>query len=312
MKLSQRAQMPTVRICFIVCCLIAIQISGQFNFQPAWAQESKSLTAAEVIEKNISACGGYEVLDSITNYRVVSLATAAGQAFEYEAYRADGKYWVAYKYENGTNFYRGSLDGQVWQFYEGAMPTAIVGEERLEYLRQLKYIMPSTRYFETYEKIEMEGIETVHDRDTYVLQFFHKDGNKFKKYYDVETFMCVRKEAIEEYDKKKQHVIRDYFDYQKSGETMAAFRLSVSYDGGRIHDYEIQSIEYDVKVPKDIFKLPANLTAKAGVPLDAKAKPGAPAIRITIDGTKRDIDKTKELKAMIEEAMKQSRKDAKK
>ncbi|MFK7766916.1 MAG: hypothetical protein AB8B55_06810 [Mariniblastus sp.] len=223
-------------------------------------KKPKLLPARDVIDNHINASGGYEVLESLKNLHYRSVVKGASQVYDFECYWTNGKYKSVYDYQTGHKLTRGVANGKAWQYFEGSTPRAFGGEELQEFLRSTRYLATSTKWLETHEKIETVSIETVNDRDAYKLLFTHKDGSTAEKFFDVETFMCVRNVANEKYRTSTGRTIRDYHDFRKVGEWTVPFRLRISFDG-RVFDYETTDFEYDVEIPDGTFELPPNLTA---------------------------------------------------
>jgi len=230
-------------------------------------------SARKVIEKYIQARGGYETLESRTNVHFRANGTSTnGSPFVYEVYQAEGMFHAQFTYDDGRVVERGAntlgrftangeRDGIVWERTQGGVIREIKGDERQEYLRRRSSVSSSTRWLETFQSIECVSIERINDRDAYKLHFLEHNGGELYRYFDVETGLCLRRVAVEEFNNRQQTVVRDYSNYQRIGEFLVSKKHIATYGSSR-YVYEMDLYEVDVKIPKGMFDVPRSIAPK--------------------------------------------------
>ncbi len=224
-------------------------------------------TAQEVIDKNVQAVGGYELLASRNNLHYFSNGhSSSGSVFTYEVYQADGRFRSRFDYQDGRVIERGiradqKLDdvgnrlGYAWEFSTGNL-REIVGEERQEYLRRRSSMTALTRMFDYYKSIVFDSTESIDEREVNKLILTDHNGKEVERYYDSETGLLRRQICVEAFSNTKMRVVRDYLNYEQVGEYMISKKQVITQSSGTVWTYEIESYKVDARIPRGTFDLP--------------------------------------------------------
>jgi len=146
------------------------------------------------------------------------------------------------------------------------------GDQKQQYLRNRTKVDSEEAAEIRFKSATCVGKAMVNDRETFQVDFVDHDDKEYSRFYDTQTWYCLRREGDEEWRSRKGNVIRDYFDFEWNGEMAFANRMEIKFDD-EVYEYRTEVYEINVEPPEGIFKIPDEIEAKVSRALEAnKAK----------------------------------------
>ena len=257
---------------FCVSVFLTVCDAQQVESASASAQKDKTAnlpTAEQVIDRHIMAKGGYEVLSSISTMRTVWTKTDGRGKWKFERWRIPGR-----------KFAEQSLDGEIERTIGCvvANPSADVkslkgvswwdsgngirlegGLELQENLVDAATLDNTTRWEERYKSVVIKGIEKLHGKECYLLEFTNHDDEVAKQYFDVETYYRVCSIKIE-HDSGGREVTRTFSNFKEIDGIVVSMKQTIDSASGQ-DIWEIQEFEHGREIDFDDFPLPEEVAA---------------------------------------------------
>jgi hypothetical protein len=238
--------------------------------------------AATVLNRWIEVTGGRAALEKRHNQvqrGTVEIASVGlkGNVTIYEAEpnknRATFELAGIGKIESGTN-------GEVaWENNPLQGPRIKQGPELAESLRDSTF-NAELFWQKLYAKVETMGIETTEGHECYKVVLTPKEGNPTTEYFDRKSGLLVKTSATRTTSMGQITGEVLYDDYRKDGDILAPHKL-IQRAASQEFQIQLQSVEANADLPKDIFALPPEIQAllNKSNPAPAKAAPisAAPA-----------------------------------
>lgn len=126
-----------------------------------------------------------------------------------------------------------------------------------------------------YIKAETVGVETVQDHECYKVVLTPQQGNPATRFYDKKSGLLIKTTTTRsvQMGDVTAEVIAD--DYRKEGDILAAHKITNKVAGQEIQ-ITVQSLEFNVDMPKDRFDMPDDIKALLNKPARAAVQ-SAPA-----------------------------------
>ncbi len=227
-----------------------------------------------ILDHYVEVTGGKAAYDKIHNQVAKGTMEFSGKGLKgtLASYQAEpNKEYSVIEIESVGKIESGT-DGEVaWE--RSAMTGARVksGDERDEMLRASTF-NAHVNWRSLYDKAETQGMETVEGEECYKVQLTPKSGRPETEYYSKKTGLLLRTTSVHTTqmgDIPSDSIVKDYKEV--SGVTMPFTRVN-KFAGQEI-DIHLDSIEFNVELPKDRFDLPDDVKAllrKNGAIPDAK------------------------------------------
>lgn len=251
---------------FSLCVLVALagSASAQGN-GPSPA--GNGITAAMILEKNVTATGGREALQRLQSMVVrgeLGLSnprSSASISFFYQAPSSDvvqlridrfGTFWAGVHGRNPIN--RGTPEGlDLMRMDNTEMEPLNIWAILIDLVNLLKKQVPDTT------KVELLGRTEVDGRCALGLSFTPPKGYHWMRFYDCETFLLVRMDQVERLRRFKdgpetEQVVRSYFaDYKESFGLKLPRVIRISRPQGE-SELKLSKIEANVKIDDSVLQ----------------------------------------------------------
>lgn len=217
----------------------------------------KDLTAQKVIDNYITALGGAANIKK-TKTMVMKLSASmggyqieitnkkmypkkSGYVKSYESVLINGTMLAQKKVFDGTNGHTSSMVGA----------SDITGDE-LEQLKLENTPFTELRYAELGYKLELIGIDVVNGKDVYKIEVTDPKGNKESHYYDVTTWLLLKKEGIQKSPEGETNVV-SYFDDYKDVSGVKYPHHIINEAGEQTFDLKVTSLLINGKIDAKDF-----------------------------------------------------------
>jgi len=240
--------------------LPTLVLAGLLGPSLAAAQDEKLPKAATILDKYVEATGGKAAYAKIKNRVVKSTLTIPAQGLKlnmtiYSA-RPD-KMYVLTESEALGKIEKG-CDGEVaWEVNMMTGPQLKEAEERALMLRSATF-NASVHWRKLYKKVECVGIETVNEKPCYKIVLTPEIGDPETQHYDKQSNLLVKTEInlklpmgnipLESYSSEYKAIDGVLYAHKQRALVMGTERLMTT-----------ESIKHNVEMPKDRFKLPAEI-----------------------------------------------------
>jgi hypothetical protein len=252
--------------------MLVVLSAAAFNTSLCFAGELPSRN--EIIAKMIEAEGGAAAKRKVKN-RVLKLDLDLGvggmKGKGVVHFARPGKVHSAMEITGMGTMEEGVVDGVAWanammtgpQIKEGAERAFAIRESNLDGLLDWKSY---------YKNIECVGKETIDGKECFKVEFTPKEGSVMTSYIDAKTYLPYRNDlklttAMGDFD-----MVAYTEDYRSVDGLMYSFKSRIEVMGQK-RVVILESIEHNVEMPKDIFKLPDEIKALVAKNKANKGKP---------------------------------------
>lgn len=219
-----------------------------YGHEVSGAVAVSDITAAEVIERYLNAIGGPEAIETIQD--VTTTATAAIQGMELKMVtrqKAPNKLLVETMMGNNV------VSKQVFDGAKGKV-TSPMGEQELEgeMLEQMKEgsaIIAETNFLKEGYSIELQGVETIDNRECYKIIVTRPSGNESTAYYAVADGLKYREVS----STPQGNMVTNIKDYKEVEGFMFPQAISQSV-GPQNFEVTIDSIEINSEMEDAVFE----------------------------------------------------------
>ena len=250
---------------FTLCVLVALAGSASAqdkNSSPAGSR----ITAAAVLEKNLTATGGREAFQRLQSMVVrgeLGLSRSRNGEFGF-FYLAPSSHVVQLRINGIGTLWAGDHEGKsINRSWPESLDLMRMDNTEMEPLNiwailidlnsLLKRQLPDTI------KVELLGRTEVDGRCALGLSFTPPRGNRVMRFYDCETFLLVRMDWVEGLRRFKdspevEQVVRSYFsDYKESAGLRLPRVIRIRRPQGE-SELKLSNIEVNVKIDGSVFQ----------------------------------------------------------
>lgn len=228
-------------------------------------QAPAKLTAAQIVEKNVSAKGGLQAWRAVQTMSCSGKMDAGGKAkvqlpFVLEKKRP-GKTRVELVFANDTavQVYDG-VNGWKLRPYLGRRDVESYSPEELKSAAfESDLDGPLVDYGTKGNQVELEGVEKVENHDAYKLKVTMKGGQVQHIWVDAETFLEVRVEGTPRRMDGKMRTVWIYLrDYKDVKGLMIPYVIETEVQGYKdTHKMIIESVVVNPKLEDSLFTKPS-------------------------------------------------------
>jgi hypothetical protein len=227
-----------------------------------------------VMDHWITASGGREAWEARHNLVEHATLDFAKQGLKgtltiYEA--APNKYLGVTELPGVGKISSGSNGEVAWENSALQGPRVKQGAERADAFREGAF-NASLNWQKLYVKGETAAVETVEGHSCYKIVLTPKEGNPLVEFYDKTSGLLVKTMTTvnSQMGEIKAEIL--YEDFQKDGAVWSPHRM-INRAAQQEFVIQIQSIETNAELPKDLFDLPAEVKALVNKPAAAEAQP---------------------------------------
>ncbi|MCP4548554.1 MAG: outer membrane lipoprotein-sorting protein [bacterium] len=245
------------RIWRIIPLLLILLVAAQ-----AWADSLPS--GEKVIEDYLKAIGGRKALAKQHNSITKGSMVMSGMTLPLTSYSAEPN--LAYflmesamtgKMESGCN---GELAWDLSVMQGGSIKE---GEELEIALLDATFNAPLF-WKEHNVGAETMSIEEIDGKSCYKVVLTPKLGEPKTNFYDVESHLLLKTEAVRKSAMGEISVVTYLSDYRELAGTLTPFVTRSIFMGTQEMTMTIESLEYNTEIPEGIFDLPADIQALLG------------------------------------------------
>jgi hypothetical protein len=224
------------------------------EYTPATAEDlPEGLTGEQVIADYITALGGVEKLQAVKDLKQVMSASMQGMTLEItslkKAPNMSMETVAAGPMEFQKTVFNGETGIEVVQGQANAFDDKKVQEAKLE-----SRIFPELALKDHGAKIKLTGLETVNQKQAYVVQVQLPSGKTRLMYFDAESGLKLKESQTVETPQGNFTQSVEYKEYQEVEGIMFPSRASINI-GPQVLDAQISSIELNKGIPDETFKV---------------------------------------------------------
>ncbi len=207
--------------------LLAVLLAFHSAAAQAPAPKPPALTGEEIVERSIEATGGRDARQKMTSTMAKGTLELPDQGvkapMEFYA-KAPNKRFFMTSIEGFGDIKQG-FDGQVaWSERPGQGLRVLEGAE-LEQAKREATFNAELKWREIYKKASLKGKEKVGEREAYAVELTPASGRPLTRYYDVESFLLLRQDSVQEAPQGPVSVQALMSDYRDIGGVQVPFRV---------------------------------------------------------------------------------------
>jgi outer membrane lipoprotein-sorting protein len=228
------------------------------------ANPQAGLTAAQIIDKNVSAKGGLQAWRAVQSLSFSGKLEAGGKSKAQLPLvlkkKRPGKTRVELVFANDTavQVYDGA-NGWKLRPYLGRKSVEPYSPEELKSASfESDLDGPLVDYASKGNKVALEGVEKVENHDAYKLKITMKGGQVQHLWVDAGTFLEVKVEGTPRRMDGKMRPVWIYLrDYKSVNGLMVPYVIETAVEGNRdTHKILIDSVAVNAKLDDSLFKMP--------------------------------------------------------
>lgn len=218
----------------------------------------------DVLEKYLAATGGraaYEKVKSRVTHATMD-APAMGIKGKVTIMQVAPNTGYVHTEITGVGVVEQGTDGTiVWEKSAMMGPRIVEGQER-ESLQRSLTINGELQPEKFYKSVETVGVEDVDGRPCYKVEIVTNAGGKETRFYDKETALLVKTNAVASTQMGEIPIVATATDYREVDGIKMPFKATQEMMGRTI-TVSIEKIEQNVEIPADKLQMPADVKALA-------------------------------------------------
>jgi zinc protease len=244
---------PAIRI--MLALLVAAWIAPVLAQQPLPAGDT-------ILDKYIEVTGGKAAREKI--HSTIATGTMAMGAMGIKGkltiYQAEPALMMTEITLEGIGKIQEGSDGTVaWSLSTMQGPRLKEGEEKADAIREAQ-VHGDTNWRDFFKTAETVGVETVEGKDCYKVVLTPKEGSPQTRYHDKETHLLLKTARTVKSPMGEITAESLIGDYRKDGDILTPHKVTQKVAGQEI-TITIESVQYNVEIPKDKLALPDEIKA---------------------------------------------------
>jgi len=224
------------------------------EYTPTTAEDlPEGLTAQKVIADYINALGGADKLNAIKDLKQVMSASMQGMTLEITSLKKAPNKSLETVTAGAMEFQKVVFNGEsgieVVQGQASPFDEKKIAEAKLE-----SRIFPELMLQEFGAELKLTGLETINQKQAYVVQVSMPSGKTRLMYFDTQTGLKLKESQTVETPQGSFSQSVEYKEYQEVEGVMFPSKASISI-GPQVLDAEISSIELNSGISDDTFKV---------------------------------------------------------
>lgn len=228
------------------------------------AQALPSLTAAQIIEKNVAAKGGLQAWRAVQTMTFSGKMDAGGKSraqlpFVLEKKRTRKmRVEIAFANDTAVQVYDGANGWKLRPYLGRRTVEAYSPEELKSAAYESDVDGPLMDYAGKGSKVELEGVEKVENQDAYKLKITMKSGLAEHVWLDTETFLEVKVDGTPRRMDGKMRPVWIYLrDYKTVNGLKVPYVIETAVEGNRdTHKMLIETVAVNQKLDDSLFAKP--------------------------------------------------------
>ena len=218
--------------------------------------------AETLLDKYIEATGGKAAYLKNRNQMMTGTMDFSGMGMKgtMTAYRAaPDKSYAEINLGGVGKIQEGSNGTVAWSLSAMQGPHVKEGEEKISALQLARYDA-EVNWRDIYKSVQTTGVETVDGKECYKVALTPKDGSPSTRFYDKESGLMIKMVMTVKSPMGEVTVEALPADYRKEGDVLVPHKITQKTMGQEF-TMTIDSVKYNVDIPKDRFDLPAEIQA---------------------------------------------------
>jgi outer membrane lipoprotein-sorting protein len=247
----------------VVCCAflsLAVCLSGNAD-----THAPAKLTAAEIVDRNVSARGGLQAWKAVQTISYTGKMQAGGRqnvelpiVIEMKRPRKT-RIELEFNNDKAIQVYDGTKGWKLRPFLGRRQVEPFTADEMKAASMESDLDGPLVDHAAKGTRVDLEGVEKVEGHDAYKLKLTLKDGLERHVWVDAETFLEVKVEGIPRRLDGKMHPVEVYYrDYKSVSGLMVPYVLETMVQGvQQSHKMTIESVVLNPKLDDSLFTEPS-------------------------------------------------------
>jgi len=232
-------------------------------YAPGYARAEEQLPKAEgILDKFVDATGGKAAYEKIHNEKSSGTIEFVGKGVKGTVTSVNAepnKVYTRIELENIGAIEDGTDGDTAWTLSALQGPHIKQGEERAATLREATLRAP-LEWRKLYKHAETAGTETIDDQACYKVVLTPNEGKPETRYFDKKTNLLVKVTMTVASPMGEVPTETTFADYKEESGLLSPRKVHQKALGQEFL-VTIDSIEYNIDIPKDRFDLPAEIKA---------------------------------------------------
>ena len=211
------------------------------------------VTASTVIEQYLTAIGGREKLEAITEAKISMEISMQGMRLQMVQKYSEPDKMAQEMTMGNMAIFSMRLNGDKAKISQQGQEIP-VGEEEIASLKSEAMIFPELHYGDMGVTTELSAIKRVNGAPAYEMVVTLPNGDKKREYFDVETGLKVRSSSEAEGPEGPIVQSTDYADYQDFGGVMFPGKVTIPMGPQKL-DAFTKEIDFEPEFDADAFKV---------------------------------------------------------
>jgi outer membrane lipoprotein-sorting protein len=230
----------------------------------ASAQAPATLTAAQIIDKNVAAQGGLQAWRAVQSISFSGKLDAGGKSKTQLPFVLDKKrpqktrVELVFAKETAVQVYDGAKGWKLRPYLGRRNVEPYSPDELKSASLDFELDGPLVDYAAKGSKVELEGVEKVENKDAYRLKLTLKSGQMQRVWIDAATFLEVKVEGTPHRMDGKMRSVSIYLrDYKAVNGLMVPYVIETAVEGAKnTHKMLIENVVVNPKLDDSLFTKP--------------------------------------------------------
>jgi hypothetical protein len=233
-----------------------------FTAAPFLAAADELPKADTILDRFIEVVGGKAAFEKHHNEVMHGSLEFTGRGLKgtMTVYQAEpNQIRVTIDIEGVGKFDSGTSGDAAWENSAVQGPRVKQGIEKSDAFRDATF-NSAIQWRKLYTKAETSGVETVQDHECYKVVLTPPQGNPTTHYYDKKSGFLIKTATTR--STQMGDIAAEVFadDYRKEGDILTAHKISNKF-AGQEFQITVQSVEFNVDMPKERFDMPDDIKA---------------------------------------------------
>jgi outer membrane lipoprotein-sorting protein len=219
----------------------------------------------EIIQKNLEVKGGLKKLKEIQTIKQTGKMVMGSFEMKVTMWFKEPtmvKMEMLISEKKMTMAYDGTTAWQMSPLTGSEEPQEMAGQQAEQFKDNVDMFSdPFVYYKEKGFKFELEGKEEIEGTPAYKLKLTKKDGKVIYYFVDAESFIELKTQMTREIAEGQEMVFESFLaDYKEVDGVMMAHSLSIKVNGQDQGNIVVDSVEFNVQLDDNFFKMPPKKT----------------------------------------------------
>ena len=222
---------------------------------------SNSQTVDDIINKNITAQGGLDKINSIKTMKISGKISGGGMDFPFTQTLRESNGMLMEMTIQGMTMKQGYDGTTAWMInpFQGSKKPEKMPKEQEKYMKEQTEIEGQlVNYKEKGSTAELLGKEDMEGSEVYKIKLTDKDGDVTIYYIDASSYLVLRQESKRKIKEKEILSTITMGDYKSVDGFMVPHSVEIKSSNEQMgtQNVIIEKVELNITVEDDIFKMP--------------------------------------------------------